>query len=278
MKTVVNPQIGTGMICAVAAIVGLGFALLTPYSIDYVVFRDAGRALLEGRNPYAVYGYYSPLYVAAGLSPLSLLPFDLGRRLQIGLMAGAAVIALWRLRTQIDLLGFCLASPLLIFSALQGNLDALVVLGVTLPPPWNLWLLLVKPQLGLFAAGLILYRSPRRIRLAIPLAAMGGLSFALGMGRTSPIAGWWNASLWPWGLLIALPLGWYAFRRNDRLAGLGVMTFAFPYVTSVTLGASLLFISLAKLRASLQWLQCRLEAAKNGKRLQNRARLRRKAG
>ena len=56
------------------ACIGRGLAAEV-IGLDFALFWQAARAVLEGRSPYSVSGFYSPLPFAWALSPLALLPF-----------------------------------------------------------------------------------------------------------------------------------------------------------------------------------------------------------
>lgn len=220
------------------------FGILTPLTVDYIAFYQAGRAILSGLNPYTAHvGYYNPLYVAAAYTPLSLLPFEVAYRVQAGLMLFVYVIALWRMVRRRDLLFVALCGPFALMSALYGNLEAWVLLGITLPTPIGLWLVLSKPQIGLFAAAVMVANDARTrgwhkaLLMTAPVTVVYAISIAFGMFQVTPAQAEWNVSLWPWGLLVGGPLAIYALRRRDAALGLLASALSAPYLAVISWGA-----------------------------------------
>lgn len=113
---------------------------------------------------------------------------------------------------------------------LLGNLDGLVLVGLLLLP-WGAPLVLMKPQIAAFAL------------LAKPKYLLAG---AIWFGISLLVWGWWPlrflavltpewAELWnqditlfPWGLLLALPLLWLSRGDQDLLMAAG--SFATPHL------------------------------------------------
>jgi hypothetical protein len=209
------------------------------YSGDYSAFYRAGQALLAGTNPYDVRDYYNPLTVAVLMAPLSLLPFEIAYRIHAGIAFALYCIALWRLSGR--MLFAMLLTPFVWMTVYYGNIEYLVLLGAALPAVVGIWLVTVKPQIGLVVFVLMTFElwrihRMRSLLVLIPFAAMVGLSFALGMGRT-PVERAWNISVWPWGLLPgALCMVW-AIVKRDRKLGLVAAPLLSPYMTPYSWGA-----------------------------------------
>lgn len=212
--------------------VSLAVGLFVQIDNDFRIFYAAGRALLSGDNVYAVSGYYSPLNVAIMAAPLSLLPYELAARFNaaLGLMAYCA--AMWRIFNR-RVLWLALLAPFGVLVAWYGNIDSLVLLGATLPNMAGVWLMLLKPQMGLIGALILLYKRRDWLTGAL-VAATFGLSIRAGWLQSSPVNEIWNFSLFPFGLLIGLPLAWAAWRKRDALIGLGAAVFISPYVSVIS--------------------------------------------
>jgi hypothetical protein len=110
-----------------------------------------------------------------------------------------------------------------------GNLDGLVLVGILLLP-WGVPLVMMKPQVGLFAllakktsiiAGIIWFVVSLLIWGFWPL----NLLSVANQDKTEWVQ---NISLFPWGLLIALPLLWFSRGDEDLLMLAG--SFATPYI------------------------------------------------
>lgn len=209
------------------------------YSGDFSTFYRAGQALLAGTNPYSVSDYFNPLTVVVLLAPLALLPFEIAYRIHAGIAFALYCFALWRLSGR--MLFAMLLAPFVWLTVYYGNLEYMVMLGAALPAVAGIWLVTVKPQIGLIIFVIMLFemwraRRVRQLWVLIPFAAMLVLSFALGMGRT-PIAEAWNLSIWPLGLIPGAVLAVWAIVKRDRKLGLVAAPLLSPYLTPYSWGA-----------------------------------------
>jgi hypothetical protein len=207
----------------------------------FTFFVPAAKALIEGKSPYHVDGFFNPPWT---LVPVSLIQY-FGGPLGFGLMA-ALNLAAWTLvflrlgRSdrwgKIALLPFLLfGGPLL--NSFYGNLDGLVALGLILPRRWGLLLLLMKPQLGL---PVVLYwcvdefrvgglgRVVKLISPGAELVWMAVMVYGFWFLKSEDVVGAvWNSSLWPWGVPVGLVfLGLAIWKRKP---GWAVM--AAPFLT-----------------------------------------------
>ncbi len=230
----------------IVAAIGLGLALAVPYTVDFQAFYDASRALLSGQNPYSVERFLNPLHVAILFVPLAILPFGVAYRLQAGLAFVCYVVAMWRLLgRRWDLTWLSLLAPFAWLIAFYGNIDWMVLLGATLPPPIGLWLVLTKPQEGLVVAAILILEEwrlqglKRALLMTGPVALMMGLSWQLGMAQTGVVAQPWNLSAWPYGLMIGVPVAVFALLRQDRKVGLLASPFLSPYVSALNWSVAL---------------------------------------
>lgn len=191
--------------------------------------------MLHGASPYTGC-FYNPIYVALIAAPLSLVPFDIAYRANAALMFGLYIVALTRLFKR-RVLWLALLAPFGLLIAYYGNLDALVMLGVTLPAPVGVWLLLTKPQIGLFAATVMLWKYRNWYMIGAVVAVMG-VSLAMGMIHGG-ISQSWSISLWPWGVVIGMPMLYAALGMRDELLALGAAVFVSPYISALSWCAAL---------------------------------------
>lgn len=226
--------------------IGLGLSLAVPYTVDFHTFYDAGRMLLIGRNPYLVEWFLNPLHVAILFAPLAILPFEVAYRLQAGLAFVIYVVAMWRLLDRRwDLTWLALMSPFAWLIAFYGNIDWLVLLGATLPPPIGVWLVLAKPQEGLVVASVMLWEEwrvhgwQRVVLIVSPIALVLAVSLLLEPAQSSVVAQPWNISAWPYGLVVGVPLAIVALQRRDRKLGLLASPFLSPYVSALNWSVAL---------------------------------------
>jgi len=112
----------------------------------------------------------------------------------------------------------------------MGNLDGIVLLGL-LFLPWGAPLSLMKPQVSAFALlAKNKYILAGMIWLIISLIIWGLWPLNFLMVFTPEWEAEWtqDISLFPWGLLIALPLMWFSRRDEDMLMAAG--SFATPHL------------------------------------------------
>lgn len=214
------------------------FSLFVPLRSDFVIFYTAAQYLTHGHNPYDVMGFFSPIWVAVLFTPYTLLPYALAEKLHAVIaftVYGVAVLNLSRKSTRPALLALCFI-PFLWYTVLWGNIEYMVLIAVFLSAPLGLWLVLAKPQMGLFIAVIMLleyyqqHSIKRTIAIAMPLIAASLLSVALGMFQHTPVNVYWNDALWPWGLIGGLPLAVYALWRRDRVYALAASVLCMPYL------------------------------------------------
>ena len=140
---------------------------------------------------------------------------------------------------------------------LNGNVDVLPVLGFILPPYIGLFLVAVKPQMGIVLAFYWLVQAWRegggRRLLAVggPITAAMGLSFLVfgvwPLGFERELSHWWNASLWPLSIPVGLALTAASIRlRNERFAFAASPCLS-PYVLLHAWSGALISV------VSLQW-------------------------
>lgn len=125
--------------------VGNNIVMRNVYGVDYLRFFNPA---LHSKNPYAVKGFYNPFWI---------FPFVLAVEL-----FGKYKVAAWIV---LNLCGFLYAYlklqvpswailPLLFFSgafmsSYVGNIEGIIVLGLVMPAPIGILLLMIKPQVGM---------------------------------------------------------------------------------------------------------------------------------
>jgi hypothetical protein len=188
------------------------------------------RPLATGGN----YGIFLPWAIAL-IQPITLLPLEWARAIiqsatvvALGLLAGPRPIA-W-------LFTFS-SAPTLLLITYYANLDAVAALGLFLPPVGGVLLLAIKPQAVGLAA--LVWLAHGRWRAFAPLGMVVGLSTLLWSEwiyrlRDSS-AGALNVSLFPYSLLLAIPLLILAIRRKDLLLAALATPLAVPYVAHYSL-------------------------------------------
>ncbi len=220
LRHVASVAAGGGLLLGVLVL----FAFLPVTYKDWLtVFRPAA---LRWLAPYSPPGLvFNPPWLFPFLHPLAILPPRWGAGL---LMLLSVVVVSLYVRSPLKLLVVVLAAPMSTLFAL-GQLDGLLLVGLMLPIEWGIPFLLLKPQ-GVFL--LILRRLNRR---AVVVAALALLASVAGWGF------WWqnilgfqpnqtvNLSLFPYSLLIGLPLLYFGWKRNsDALLCLASLCFV-PY-------------------------------------------------
>ncbi len=215
----------------VVVVVGLA-AVYLPEGIDWhYTFRPASLALLSGRSPYVLEGFFGAPWAVLPLLPFAILPENIGRA---GLFVlGAVVFAFtaYRMGAKAPALIAFLLSPPVLHCLLNSNIDWLVILGFVLPPQAGLFFLAVKPQIGSVVALFWFVEAWRKgglrdvFRTFWPISLALLISFVLfglwplRLGAALPNASSFNASLWPNSIPVGLALLVAAIRtRNIRFA------------------------------------------------------------
>lgn len=215
---------------ALAVAVGLfawAYARWAPPAVDWVfVFRPAALTMMGGESPYAVEGYLNAPWALIPLMPLALLPVNYGQAILTVLALGSLSAVSIRLGIKPIPLAILLLSPPILHGLLNGNLDWLALLGLLIPPWLGLFLLAIKPQIGI---GVALYWMARRyqesglasaLKMVAPLGVVLLITFLVfgvwPLRFERELNLWWNASLFPHSLPLAIALLATAISR-DRL-------------------------------------------------------------
>ncbi|MBN2469985.1 MAG: hypothetical protein JXN59_04600 [Anaerolineae bacterium] len=197
-------------------------------------------------DPYQLHGYVNVPWAAAIITPVALLPFEWSVLAQMVLYFVLLTLLIYRFGGKWWTVLLVLTSALAYDTALEINLDWIVVIGLLLPPVASGPFLIVKPQVALGAwfgfrwremlwggvivlvvigLALVLWPLwPERMLESIRISTLGetGGRVNIAPSRLLP---------WPvtWG--IGLALAWLAFRRRDIVLGVLAWQFFVPYTT-----------------------------------------------
>lgn len=209
-----------------------------PVGVDFGnTFYAVGRAIMNGQSPYSVKTFLSPPWVLILVAPLGILPIQWAWGVFTLTGLGVYLIAFIRLRLPLIVLALFMLSPFVWFNLYYGNIDWLILLGVTLPPQWGVWLLMIKPQMSVGLIALWAFRLWRAqgvkavLRIFALPVAVGSLSFLVGLWNAPDLTPreWWT-SAWPVGLPVGGLLVWLAFARDEVPLALAASPFLSPYV------------------------------------------------
>lgn len=205
-----------------------------PHIFDAVPIREVEKG--------GIFGIFLPWAIAV-VQPFALLPLIWARALtQAGTLAALLLLAGSRPLAWLATLS---SAPAILLIFHSSNLDAISALGVLLPPAGGLFLLAMKPQAAALAA--TVWLAERRWQAFIPMGVVILLSTLLWPEwliriQESP-AGALNVSLFPWSLLLALPLlAWSIYRRDILLAAL-LTPLTMPYVAIYTLAPTIALLA-----------------------------------
>lgn len=224
--------------------VAVWLASHVPTADWYATYDPAVRGIFKGQSPYEQPLYVNPPWAVVLLAPLALFPPYLARGLILVASALAIFYTSWRLRAPRLAVIALFLSPTALGSLLAGNLDALVQLGLFLPPAWGLLILMIKPQIGFGVALYYLTEAWRNnkfvgiLRMFAPLiiaCTMAAIVFPVWVERIiGKPANVWNRSLFPYGLPIGIFFMYLAITRRNVFFSLAAAPFFAPYLTFYT--------------------------------------------
>lgn len=159
-----------------------GFSLLQDvYGQDYRLYFDRA---LHFVNPYDAEGFYNPFWILPLVAVSEFFgPYKVAVWVTVNLCAFAWVC----LRLKMP---WWFVAPFMVFSgaligAFVGNVEGLVALGMVLPSPFGIVLLMIKPQIGAavtayYVLSAFVYRGWKAAALMLaPVAVLSALSFIL---------------------------------------------------------------------------------------------------
>lgn len=220
-------------------------------------FQPATMEVLHGRTPYTVDGFYNPPWVTIPLLPLAPLPLDWSIPIMMTLnLAGWTYTAMRLGLKSFIILPFIIFSGAMINSTI-GNLDGILSLGLFLPPPLGVLVVMIKPQIGvpvvlfwsmqiLLDQGNFKLKFINMTKLLAPFAALMVLSFVL-YGAwfnhvTDAIGKTWNSSPWPALIPLGVSLLVLSIYTKDLRWALAAIPYVTPYLSPDTWAFSTLAI------------------------------------
>lgn len=212
------------------------------FAVDWhLVFYPATKLVLQGLNPYVIGQFHNPVWALLPLIPFALLGEDMGRLALFffGLFTFAFIG--YRLKARPFALVAFLLSPLVFYYLFLGNIDSLVLWGLLMPAPIGLFLVVIKPQIGIAIAvywGYVAWRAGgwRKVILTfLPVATALALSFLV-FGNWAAdqtdhlVSAKWNTSMFPWSLPVGVLLIFVALRSGKIQTSMAASPFLSPYV------------------------------------------------
>ena len=217
--------------------------LLLPEGIDWThTYRPAALAVLSGKSPFTVDIFFSAPWAVLPLIPFAILPEQIGRGFIF--VIGILVFAYTAIRLgakPIALTAFLLSPPIW-HCLLNSNIEWMPLVAYVLPPKFGLFLIPIKPQIGIGAAIFWLSEAwrNRNIREFIgdfaPATLLLGLSFVvfgvwpLRFTDTLALTQEYNQSLWPMSIPVGLGLLAYAIRKQSIRHAMAASPCLSPYV------------------------------------------------
>ncbi len=208
------------LVIALPALIWLAAERL-PQGVDWTdTFYPAIQAVVTGHSPYAtVPSFFMAPWALLPMLPLAWLPAAVGRAVM--LLAGLGIYAFVAHRLSHGRLWSVvvfLLSPLVLDGLYNGNVDYLPILGFVLPAQIGLFLVVLKPHIGLGIAVFWLVEAWRIggwrevVRVFGPVGVAFAASFAifglwpLRFSQLLDVSQTWNSSLWPMSIPVGLAL------------------------------------------------------------------------
>jgi hypothetical protein len=224
---------------AVIALVLLGSQV--PNADWFGQYDAAARGILRGRSPYEQAAFSNPPWTALVLVPFVILPPNMARGLVLASTVAAWLYIGWRLRAPRLAMLALLLSPTAIDALLAANVDAFAMLGAFLPAAGGVFLLMMKPQVGLGAVLYELHGAWQRGKIWQLVRTFGPIVLALAISliffrdwlvrMTELIHNGWNRSLFPYMLPLGIGALWLGIRRRNVMFALAASPFLSPYLT-----------------------------------------------
>ena len=212
--------------------------------IDWrLTFYPAVRLMLAGQNPYGITTLHNPFWALFPLVPFALLGERAGSVAYLIFTIFTYGFVAYKLKARpVALTAFMVSLPVLYAMGMQ-NIDTFVLWGYILPPPIGLFLVLMKPQMGIGISVYWAYLAWRQggwkklLLTFAPVGAAFAVSFALfgnWLAQTSEdvVVSKWNASLWPWSIPLGLGLLYFAIRYNNEKAAVSSSPLLSPYLAA----------------------------------------------
>jgi len=215
-----------------------------PNPVDWTIsYRPAALALLSGKSPYTALPFFNPPWILLPLIPYAVLPYRLG----VAAFFVTNLVVFYYISQRmaarpIARIALLCSFPVIV-CFLFGQIDGIILLGLFMPRPLGLILLLAKPQMGAAVAVFWLIEAWRAggwkqaVTTIAPVAVLFLISLALyglwplQLNMSDMFVAEFNTSLWPGSLMIGLPLLVYALRHRKEYFALMAGPFFSPYVT-----------------------------------------------
>lgn len=241
--------------------------------VDYLYFFEPA---LHAKNPYAVAGFYNPFWIFA---PLWVVEFFGEYKMPVWLVLNLCGFVYTFVKLKLPLWSIL---PFLIFSGAfmamyVGNVEGLVALGLVVPAPLGIVLLMMKPQIGMavtayYVLEALIYSGWRKAALIlVPVLVLFAVSFgvygAWFLKSVEVIRGGYNTIFYfPVGVPMGIALIVAGVARRNVGYALMAIPFTTPYMIFHTwafpfLGAALVLVSEI---GNLRW---HMQAAKVARRL-----------
>lgn len=206
-------------------------------------FYPAVVLLLAGKDPYSVATLHNPVWTLLPLVPFALLGEQWGSAAYLAFSIFSLGYVAYRLKARLWAWTAFMASLPVIYAIRMQNIDPLVMWGFILPPPAGLFLVLIKPQMGLAISvywAWLAWRKGglKRVLLTfMPVLAALALSFVvygnwLSEANENLVSVPWNASLWPWSIPLGLALLYLALRYDKEKAAVSASPLLAPYLAA----------------------------------------------
>jgi hypothetical protein len=191
-------------------------AVALPPACDWQRFYvPATCAVWRGESPYdPQYGFFNPPWVLLLLTPFAVHE-AVGRAALFVLALATIAAVVRRLGGTLLTALLVLASPPMLNLLWDGNIDWLALGGLLLPPRWGLFLVTIKPQVGLGIA----------VWWAVEAWREEGWK-----GVWDPVLRLWNTSLWPWSAPVGVALLGWGIRARDLHPALAAAPLLSPHV------------------------------------------------
>ena len=193
----------------------------------YVVYYPA----LSSADPFTVWGYFNPPWLAWLMSPLGALSPGDSHVLWIVLMLLLTVRCVYSLGGGWFAVLLTILSPGYFVAIVNGQVDILVLLGLLL----GSWLLiLIKPQVAGLAIAYDVIVERRIDWLSMAVAAVVGIIFVFFMARPESAGLRTAVSItpWPWGIPLGVGLFAFSVLRRDKWLSVIATFFFAPYLSA----------------------------------------------
>ena len=244
-------MLGLGIVLAILFFAGVD-TIWSLVGIDWKeTFYPTARAILQGKDPYSVSTFRNVPWTVLPLLPFALFSERIGGILFFIVSFVAYGWVAQRMNaSRVALIAF-LVSPPVFYGMRMLNVDILVLIGFVLPAPVGLFLVIIKPQMGLAMVIFWLVEAWRTggirevFKTFLPVTLAIVLSFVLFgnwlTGRQADLPGAiWNASLWPWSIPIGLGLLMVSLRDRRKELAMSASPFLSPYLAYHSWAAALL--------------------------------------